>query len=752
MITICFDEKGDFEGTQVQQSHIAGVYYVDGGQADLDNEKERICKFFETVCNEINNNSSTLKVQFPRDLHSNKDYSNSNKVSLVKNCYLIHLSEFLKKGTYNGKELLENNGSSRKGFYYSFLMYYNQNHSPVLVNGVLDDNNAALRYEQMVRNLIKNILFDLTDITKSNPKLAGLPDINKLIFDLPTRTLKKVKTTRVDYDVSLSQKNPRRTVTNNSSFRTIIDAYLRDNKFLSRGELVPHKLLAQQFTGDFEFTNQDKIKEAAFHYLVDAVNSFFKTYPGIDNYISRQGQLMDADRCRLWCYGRVNQLYMELKELIWENKYFEAYNTINDINEIKSYNPKPHEVDYYIKKWINPVKTEINNTFSSMSPTELRNFAVKINEITYSNKMRDCLDSLETISKDLLEVIKKSKSPGKKNTRLLEAEFYCYDTIVCVYNHKGEPKKSIEIINKIDKLVPDLDDKLAVIRRKNRYVTAFIDDFMYDLAFEQARDAYAMAKFRRGDTEKARALSQFAQITYALDESNCFLLDDKKLTVAQWEKNKQMVSSHFEKSLEIWKDEKDDYNYQFTLNFYLHSIIEEARSNSTNFSNIKKKYLKWSEEYFFNKNMPMEQYKEIMKLDGDNKPFMIQLWLKGVLTFYSINEITAMLQVQDIELILREFKTRHPWESIALYAYELLWILSNKNYKYYNDFYNCLNNFSSGPNVIGCIIEANKISFDSFVGKVPNADMLRNYIKVITDDRLPKSVGDLKKNILYSYR
>ena len=188
MITIALDESGTFEtfGKKGRSKtlFIAGVVYDDKDNSDnkddandLINEKKRLNEYFKRVAEEV-------KCSYPNDLHVKRNKSNEDKVEIMKEEIKNSLPEFMKKGTYKGRTLVND---ERKGEYRIACMLYNDKGKSIFKG----DNICDLLREENISNLYINMAYSLLSrLAFHNPFNL---DIETIKFDLATRTVKVKK-------------------------------------------------------------------------------------------------------------------------------------------------------------------------------------------------------------------------------------------------------------------------------------------------------------------------------------------------------------------------------------------------------------------------------------------------------------------------------------------------------------------------------------------------------------------------------
>ena len=169
MITLSFDEYGDFEGLEDRKSPalIAGVLFDDRTGADEKRknngesnervtERARIKSYYRKVIKAAKAGNRQKGFRYPEALHVREENgtNNSGVVSVVKKKVRETLAEFLQFGTYEGKPLLYADEGpdkdidlkgqpipERKGKYYVFVILK----SAAGISEYLKDQEISLR-------------------------------------------------------------------------------------------------------------------------------------------------------------------------------------------------------------------------------------------------------------------------------------------------------------------------------------------------------------------------------------------------------------------------------------------------------------------------------------------------------------------------------------------------------------------------------------------------------------------------------
>ena len=178
MITMSLDEQGDFENLNnklnTEPVFIGGVLYDDCGDSnDYKTEKERLQKYFKSVCD-------TARGSYPEDLHfiSNGAFNNGRTVKKVKTIFGNTIKEFLEEGTWKSHDF---GLGPRKGKYYIFVSLRGENGKTGLlaqnVSEAVREDFASNLYIHMAEDVVERLLFH-------NPVI---PDMEQVRLELATR-------------------------------------------------------------------------------------------------------------------------------------------------------------------------------------------------------------------------------------------------------------------------------------------------------------------------------------------------------------------------------------------------------------------------------------------------------------------------------------------------------------------------------------------------------------------------------------
>ncbi len=201
MITISLDECGDFEGVRerIEPVYIGGLIFDDHGiSGEADNERKRISAYYRAAIKDAGKGAQNPdEFIYPEALHSKSDLDYSRKknrdrtvVRAVKEQVRMSIAEFIRKGTYLKRTLIDPDAASgrtmecppRKGQYYLFIILKSKRGMTRLLSGQTNilarDNYASNLYFHMADTVVSRLVF-------YNPVLR---DINNVSFDIATRS------------------------------------------------------------------------------------------------------------------------------------------------------------------------------------------------------------------------------------------------------------------------------------------------------------------------------------------------------------------------------------------------------------------------------------------------------------------------------------------------------------------------------------------------------------------------------------
>ena len=553
LITFCFDEYGEFEKKNQPLLFIGGFMFDDNGnEKETENEKERITCFLKKVCQE----AGTV---FPKDLHVEKRLknTNSNAVYNTKKVYISRFSEFIKRGTFNGEELI----NDKRNGNYSFLIEiakdekYDSN-----LNDWIADNKAANKYDNMVGDFIHNALFYNSEISSDTPiKLffptrAVIADGN--LDDFNQKGYKRKDDSNLVFD------------TENAFFRSLISEISK--KHTSRNVVIDG-LDARSISNIYKLDENDnyqEIEDQAFLLLADVtcsvISNYFSNnynYTGIESvFISEMGSL-----CQIYCYEKNEELFRKAYDSLIEKDILSVLKMVFCITQNRK--------DYYAIKWAPYILSVLENTVDSQC---IKNALDKFNNTfdEYGNKEKDYIISwfsskIESDESDILTFcnILTQKDFGDNVVEKIiehiddEDFFEAYKLIDSVENKYSNTENRIIadglniLKEKIESNV-DVDSFTKLVKELNEYTfkTRLPDELNY--IFNRTMELYRKHKD-----------------TLGIDEQTAFLLYDTGVVLcnhsADTSRNKKFLSEI--KKLRKYIDENE---YDRRRNRYIVAYID----------------------------------------------------------------------------------------------------------------------------------------------------------------------------------
>lgn len=657
MITIALDEQGDFEGIKEEHApvFIGGILYDDkGDEGDYANEGRRIEGYLRAVCN------STGAV-YPRDLHVYADANgrkNNGKVALVKQKLTATLGEFLQKGTFESRKVLDGTREipDRLGRYHIFCMLKSEEGKRALlgdqVSELVKDNYASNLYIHMAEDVISTILFH-------NPILDQVEEIR---LDIATRrvVLEKDKVADLNERVSAYQKLGYRLDDEHSTAQSKV--FLITNPDVYRTAMEREMMNAEKSAIRIDRIGVKSIyydkpnKRMVFLYLADIICSILGYMPEGESssqwmwsFKEIADELTGEDQNLLFAYDIADNFFKRAWQKLEEKDYYKALSIAYDGMKLET----PF-AGYYEKNWYPKLLQQLEKEKDISAYTlALR----KLQESILNNNLNQ--DKVLYILKGL-ELLEPNISFESKEDKAVLYELY--DTAVAAYCHVGDSRKALDYFHKCEEYARFIGIE-RYLGTRNQVAVLLNDSFRPDKALEIAKDNFSyhelIAAMKQeifqeeksaGYLEHAKTLSQLGQ-AYAF-MGNC------------------QGESCFLQALE--ELEKGSPNYLITLSYLLHYYIQMRE---------REKYLEWSKEYFGGNTSPDKQLKYLIKegMELQNARFTLKyalyVYVKGIYTF-RLEEISDSLldKLSDIENTMEKQGAKalkqmngHPWELICKY-------------------------------------------------------------------------------------
>ena len=553
MITLAYDETTGFESIQKDKAQaimLAGIVYKDEGEKKykgsgknkVEPERARIVAYLRKVCKKAGGS-------FPRDLHSrNEDNKKQNeKVARVKKELSRTLPEFIKKGTYAGKELIfaSQNGKIieestdqpiiRQGNYQIIAVYKSEKGKPLSDGSKKDlqDNDVASNlYLNMAEAIINKGVF-------LNPSLFGSNE--EVVFDLPTRVIGKPKPedgkekeeqyenlkkeyTKLGYEHVTRKKEDGSWL---DYWRIMSPGHAQ--QIIKQADMVRHVNVNRISIESINYDDVSKTRQYAFLYLSDCICNYLD-YQLKEDFVlsvltpdvveqlpsSTKGKLPKRNRGD--AYPRIT-----ITELNNADVLAIASVVKKDLNEeyAKRIRARMRELNngsknmfyyydavdtYYEKALISVLQGNLYETLSAMYDGRQLNkgyvkryytkkwfpvieglFVDRCNRYSYQEALSNATAYRVTdnISQGRLFYIYKTLEQNKNCGIDKATEYRLYDLGISAYTHIGNPYKAEECFEKCLKLSAYVEDS-DLRASKNRMITVYNDQLRF-------KDAEAMA-------------------------------------------------------------------------------------------------------------------------------------------------------------------------------------------------------------------------------------------------------------------
>lgn len=758
MQIISLDEQGNFEkddflfdnGTDTSGKgldnfmFIAGIIFDDCNVVDEEAiEKERIKAFYRKAIEEVKGeyvakrlvtntsdgisrteirNIAEARFKYPDDLHSTYDKNrNSKSVRPVKQKISEHLAEFIAQGTYNGKNLCDEQGitlTGRKGVYHIFAIlksdYGIKDYIEADTNILANDNYAANRYIHMAGRIVNRLIFH-------NPlhKKESMPAMR---LDIASRSTGNTDDLDADTIAEFEKQKYTAMGTTASRYYSIMNVG------------VYRTLIAQEIvnTGMVDVKINDlsvssiKYKSNAsnmeFLYLSDTICSFLgfdmdgtKAEAWLHELDVRINKLNPTHDNLLFTYDEIDNVFSEAWDLYERQDVFEALSIIYD-----SKNVDGAFATYYKIKWFAELEKRL------VDEIEPETFVDGI------NKLYHMFDTSNLEEEKILYLMEKfesmlSKVEGKFcSPDMFEKAIYkLYDSGVSAYFRIGRPKQALAYYEKCKQLAyyADLSDIMAT---NNKIVGCLEDCFENDKAIALARN----------NLQIQRTLSGLKRDLFKHDESCDYLPEAKaiaQLAEAMSHKRLPEAEAEFRSALEMMENGSSDYKrvQSYLLHFYVEMDKQDA-------------FEKEAKDYLDGRATYLERYEYVMSMGEEehavfSKEYALYAFLKG-LYYYGLDKLDDLLW-QKLLTINENWEAKsgiepngHPWE--INYKYLQLLAIYKNDYAAFEKFSklkdDCIN---VNGEIIDAINAFGRIEIENALGK-----------KVVRDMLIDKLVNFLRSN------
>lgn len=761
MLTISLDEQGKFEknisnsGT-VGPTYIGGILYDDMNVADEEsNERERICRYYKQVVEDASKMGEECK--FPRDLHAHMDAVSRKKTNgcqekNVKQIIQNTLGEFIKYGTYDGKELMS---KPRVGQYYIYIYIKSD-------KGITSLTRKSTNYmsnDEYAGNLYYHMAVEVVDrLALHNPVIPVIKDVS---FNIATRvTADVVKNSEQNKEfVELGYGNRSRDEKSNKAY------YQLSNPDVYRTALAQEMLNAGKTSLNVKKFLVKPIcyensRNMEFLYLADsicAVLAYQMKGDTADRWIQaindRANKLNNSDRNLIFIYDDVDVRFASAWKAC-ENKDFYkalelAYGIINGSSVVAR---------YYKKNWVKKLEERI---CESKDLAALNSGIEELIDSIYTNSYQQdkamymfrIFEENCTRNSELLAHKEKEKIVGK-----------LYEAAISVYCHIGDSKGATRYYKKYKQYMGYLgiDDYISVL---NKMIVVYLDDFERTKAKNEAKE-YIDIQEMTAELRQAISTIKGEELKQPLALAKAYSQMGQVLAFRQ----EAEAEEYFTKALNCMP--KDTANYKITQSYLLHYYIDSDRANE---------YENLATEYFGGQTTIGKRLKYIydnafVEFPIINYKYALYLLIKGIYTF-DMDKITIadVEKLFDVNEALRKAEKNavkggecyfselegHPCEII--YKYLMLIAIRFENVDKANEFNKfrrtCINNAGDTVELINlysdivCYEKLNNEPKANQAIEVIKNELVAKYsnLKYISDVSDDEVSTELKKWLVYMY-
>lgn len=627
MITIALDEGEHFENPEGCM-FVGGVAFQHNSIQDMQKERRRLRELFTSTCKKLN-------CAYPEDLHynwSNGRVVNADKARMVKKELEARMPDFMQgKGEWGKKPPF--------GEYRIFVLLGDQKGIASFcrpgISNLIDDNIACNRYEHMAYRTVENLLF-------YNPHQRD----DSVKLELATRIVKPEADTKLHEDIKklgLSKSSPssndnRYQVTDSGSFRAALASAIQN----SDRKDIQFDINVQSINYSANALNNDKVDEKqSFLYLADTVcsiisnnvHSIRKSYEALQT-LEAACKKITGKRNFLWVYDEIDQVYRVAFAEIRHGNYFEALAGIyNGITAMPSF------AKIYNEIWFCPM---IQETLKKKDLFSWRKAVEKLELYLYS------VNYDMAMAEYVYDVLKKL---AESDIGTYESGLYHLHKVeMMIANHKGDYSGAEEAFEKC----------------------ISVSDYMPIEEYLELRNMHSTLLLDKGDFRRATVFTTDTKVyEEMLDEIRKMVYTDRKdinihygRTLSQlgqchsYERNFEEAEDCFSKALVLYGDDKVDY--QITLSYYLHMLIEKG-DVSTYEENA---------EIYFGARDKKRQFENIIQLDSTTIRYALFVYIKALYIFYRESVPKSFLR-EVVKRVMKQYKKTsggHPWELILKYC------------------------------------------------------------------------------------
>lgn len=700
MLVFSLDEQGDFEYLENDDKIvlIAGVLFEDKGIKDeIAFEEKRIAAYYRAVCKECS--TEEIVLEYPESLHAKGNDTVS--VGMLKRGVRLTIKEFLESGTFEGKDLLTEDGEKlpkRKGIYYPYAYIKSDNGKYQFSNSencLMNEKNASNLYYYMVKDAITRVICQFPRKYDDNTVDMHIATRSTPIFPLSDKT-RVIKYEKAGYKLIKEGSDNRKLyikdvngvdeeafrvqLTNQDVYRTALrEVLLQNNR-----DSVNIQMDIQSIS------YKKKSRTSPFLYMADTICSLIsynlKGRTGDERFtevIERAKDISNPNKFLLYGYDPVDDYFsVAYNDMLKGDLYSVYYNLYEGQLEQNTFSK------YYVKKWFRVLEREIERNLSN-GDIELALMKIEHSQLSNSYEI-----SVSEFIIDRLILLCEKNSRKKENVSG-KVLFKLYSVAITAYSHIGAPDKAKQSYSKALRYSyhSSAEDYLKL---KMKMVDILSDGFEYKEAMKLAEQNLIMQE-KISDLkntiieilppemylERNKALSQMGQV-YAFQRNIA-------------------AEKMFKEAMINMKSKTP--NYYITESYLLHFYIDNG---------MKEKYEKRACEYFGNRNDLEGQFDYIVQQSTLNVrvisvSFALYVYLKALWFFYKDDIPSGLLgklvKIQDYLCDGQKRKYRfsaHPNELVLKYLiYIMIYTNQHDSYDYYNKYYD--DSFYNQGDLVQCI-------------------------------------------------
>ncbi len=570
---ISLDEAGTFKGSA--PCLIGGIVY-DGGLHEADS----LASFLKDMCKEAG-------TQYPEDLHQCNDSNNSSSVKKTKATIKKHLKEYL---------------SNTKKYHIFAMIRENQAEVSLYSKdkgNFLNDAQGPNRYYHMLEKSLRNILI-------RNPIIS---DKDIRVYS-PTRKFPKKNSGRngdetndrelKEMGIKSDEEADLWKIAAEGNYVTMLGDIARE---------LPCDTHIMNSTSSIKYylnvTKKDKSMN--FRYLADIICSYlseeFKN-SDVSKPLSVRMRTVADDLTghhnnMIWFYSNDDYIYSNAAQELANGNYFDGISLMFDIYKARQHHISAHYSDYWIPKVLGMINVEPEKLIRALKETHDYLYSAGYDTI----KAEYIINKLEEFSQ------KCGEYPRKE-----EIDFWMNFCKIIICNHNGMYEKAKEYYT----LCADKSKYISLEENfefRNFFAVSLLDSRSYLEALEYTEKTLQYEKkagdlvnemsggTSSGGIHLGRTISQLAQ---------CYAFCEKF----------DAANESFLQALQMLESDKRDYN--ITLSYYLHSLIECGN---------KAEYEAQAKKYFDAKRIKA-QFDILSNSNDITYRFGLFVWIKAWYSFF----------------------------------------------------------------------------------------------------------------------